>query len=112
MAIKIGRVVTYGGETPPSKSLNLLITWSREKRYICTSTRPITSKLGRLVTYGRKSPPTKSCHLLTRHHVTNVKRYICMSAIPMATKLGRVVTFSGGTSTKSRDLLIAWSRDK
>ena len=31
MATKIGGVVTYGGGSPPSKSHDLLITWSRDK---------------------------------------------------------------------------------
>ena len=39
--------------------------------------------------------------------------YICSSAILMTTKLGRVVACSGGTPTsKSRALLITWSREK
>ena len=41
------------------------------------------------------------------------KSSIYSSTIPMATKLGRVVSCKGGTlPSKSRDLLIAWSRYK
>ena len=41
------------------------------------------------------------------------KTYICTSAISMATKFGRVVICEGWTQpSKSRDLLILWSRDK
>ena len=43
----------------------------------------------------------------------NEKPYICPSATPMTTKLDREVICSGGTPpSKSRDLLITWSRDK
>ena len=31
MATKLDRVATFGGGTPPSKSCDLLIIWSREK---------------------------------------------------------------------------------
>ena len=31
MATKLGKVVTCGGGNPPSKSCDLLITWSRDK---------------------------------------------------------------------------------
>ena len=43
----------------------------------------------------------------------NENPYICPSSLPMATKLERVVTCSGETPpSKSRDLLITWSREK
>ena len=67
MAIKLGRVVTYGWKTPPSKSHDLLITQSLDKlnkTYICTSTIPMVTKLGKVVTYGGGMPHNYSRDLL------------------------------------------------
>ena len=48
-----------------------------------------------------------------RDNVANVKPYICFYPIPVATKLNRVVPCGGGIPTsKSRDLLVTWPRDK
>ena len=74
---------------------------------------PIATKLSRVVTCGRMTPLSNPCELLICGHVTNIKLYICTSAVHMTTKLDRVVTCSGGTQpSKTRDLLITWSRDK
>ena len=62
LATKLARVVTYGWETPTTKSCDLLIKWSYDKRkktYIYTYTIPMAIKLGRVVTQGWKTPPTK-----------------------------------------------------
>ena len=67
MTTKLGRMVTYGGGSPPSKSPDLLITWSRDKlkKYIYTYTIPMATKLGRVITYTGRMPPTNSSNLLT-----------------------------------------------
>ena len=65
--LKLGRVVTGDGGTPPSKSSDLLIMWSYgkwEKTYIYTYTISMTTKLGRAATYIGWNPPTNLRDLL------------------------------------------------
>ena len=52
MAIKLGRVVTYGQQTSHTKSRYLLIKWSRDKckTLYLTSKISLVTKLGRVVT--------------------------------------------------------------
>ena len=116
MATKFGTLVPCSGGNPPSKSRDLLITWSRDKlKHLYLHFHN---------TYGHQTwqggnLPLEDPTYLVRWSFDNVatwqiqETYICSSAIPMATKLGRVVACGGGTPTsKSRALLITWSRDK
>ena len=59
---KLSRVVTQDEETPLPKSLDSLISWSRNKlkKRISTFTRPINSKLRSVVFLDEGTPPTKS----------------------------------------------------
>ena len=59
MATKFGKVVTYCQKTPPTKSCDFLIKWSRDKSktLYCTSAIPMVTKLGRVVTC-RDGTPT------------------------------------------------------
>ena len=60
MATKLGKVATYCRKTPPTKSRDLLITWSRdkqEKTSICTFIIPLAAKVGTVVTYNRGRCP-------------------------------------------------------
>ena len=61
------RAVTYSLKTSPTKSHDLLMTWSHDKLkpYICTSAIPMVTKLGRVVTCGGKTVTSKSCDLLS-----------------------------------------------
>ena len=63
MAAKLGRVVIYGWKTLPTKSCDLLITWSRDKwkeTYTYTYTISMVTTLEKVVTYTGRSPPTNS----------------------------------------------------
>ena len=116
MATKLGRVVTCGGGTPPSKSRHLLIPWSRDKfrKLISTLLQYLWpwNLAGCQLTVGRSHIPSQMT-FWSNGHVTNIKTYICTPAIPMATKLGRVVTWGRGTQpSTSGELFITWSRDK
>ena len=89
-----------------------VITWQMIKSYNWTSTIPMATKVGWVVTYGRKTHTLSYMTFWSHGHMSNIKLYICTSAILMTTKLGRVVTCGGGTQhSKSRDVLITWSRD-
>ena len=59
---KLSRVVTQDEKTPLPKSLDSLISWSRNKlkKRISTFTRPINSKLRSVVFLDEGTPPTKS----------------------------------------------------
>ena len=116
MTTKFGRLVTCSGRNPPSKSRDLLITWSRDKlKHLYMHFHN---------TYGHQTwqgdnLPLENPTYLVRWPFDNVATwqiqeiYICSSAILMATKIGRVVACGGGTPTsKSRALLITWSREK
>ena len=116
MATTTGRVVTCDTGTPPSKSCDLLIMWSRDK---CKSLY-----LHFRIIYGQKTwqsgilrwddPIFKVTWTLDYVVTWQMKKiYIYPHTIPMATKLGRVVTYIGGIpSTTSYNLLISWSREK
>ena len=94
-----------------------MVTWSHvtnKKRYISTSTRPMTAKLDKVEVYSKGSPPIESFDTLitwSNYHMTDEKRYILTFARPMATKLDRVVGSTAGLlSIKSLNLLITWSQ--
>ena len=105
MAIKLGRVVTYGQKTPHIKSRYFLIKWSREKcktwyLHFCNIYNHQTWQSGNL---HWKDPSFKA--MWSRDKWT--------STILLATKLGRVQTYDQKTlQTKLHDILISLSRDK
>ena len=76
MISKLARVVTCSGETPSSKSHELLIMWHviNEKTYICTSIISMTTKLGRVVTYGWKPHLLGHVTFWSRRHMANEKK--------------------------------------
>ena len=116
MATKFDMVVTYCWKTPPTKSCDLLITWSHDKCKILY--------LHFRNTYGCqiyqsgnlrwRDPNFKVTWPFDYVDTWQMKKpYICTSIILMATKLGRVVTYGWKTPpTKSRELLIMRPRDK
>ena len=116
MATKLGKMVTYCWKTPPTKSCDLLIKWSRDKCKILY--------LHFRNTYGHQTwqsdnlpwgDPNFKIRWPFDYGVTwhMKKTYICTSTIPMATKFGRVVAYVWKTLTiKFCDLLITWLLDK
>ena len=93
-----------------------MVTWSHvtnKKRYISTSTRPMTTKLDKVEVYSKGPPSTESFDTLltwSSYHMTDEKCYISTSARPMATKLYRVIGSNvGSLSIKSHNLFITWS---
>ena len=113
MATKLGRVRTCSWGTPPLKSRDLLIKWSRGKFKKLISSLSQYPTIGRVVTYRRKTHIHSQVIFWVHGHVTNLKTYICSLAIPMATKLGREGTCGWGSPpSKSCIVLIMWSRDK
>ena len=65
-----------------------------KKRYISTSTRPMTAKLDKVEVYGEGSLSIESfiaSITWSSYHMTDEKRYISTSAKPVATKLDKVM---------------------
>ena len=101
--------------------LDSMITWSYEvtwlikKRYISTSTRPITAKLYKVGVHGKGPPSIKSFWHFddwSCYHVADEKRYISTSARPMTTKFNKVVDSNASLlSIWSQNLLITWSHN-
>ena len=116
MAIKIGRVVTYGGENSPWNSHGFLITWSGDKSKKPISALPQYLWLSNVVEWSvnvRRPHIPSQVAFWSCGHVTNLKPYISTFAISVANKLRRAV-FCGewNQPSKSCELLITWSRDK
>ena len=84
MATKIGRITTWCGGTPLSKSCDLLITWSRNKlkKHICSSTIPMAFKLGRIVTCSGGTLPSNSRDLLIEWSRDKFKKNIYTYTTP------------------------------
>ena len=116
MATKFDKLLTWSEGNPPSKSRDLLITWSRDKlKHLYLH---FHNTYGHQTWHGGNLL-LKNPTYLVRWPFDNVATwqiqeiYICSSTIPMVTKPGRIVTCSGETPpSNSRDLLITWSRDK
>ena len=66
MAIRLGRVVTYGQKTPHIKSCYLCSSgfMTNVRSYICTSAISMTTKLDRVVTCVGRTPASRPCDLL------------------------------------------------
>ena len=90
-----------------------MVSWihvTNKKRYISTSTRPMTTKIDKVGVYSKGPTSVESFDALITwpsYHMTDGKRYISTSVEPMATKL--VGSNAGILSIKSQNLLITWS---
>ena len=115
-ATKLGRVVTCGWGTPPSKSYDLLIMWSHDKcKNLYLHFRNIYSHQTWQSSNLRSGDPIFKVMWTFEYVVIWEMKKTCIYTytIPMATKLGRVVSYIGGIpSTTSRNLLISWSCEK
>ena len=89
-----------------------MVSWihvTNKKRYISTSTRPMTTKIDKVGVYSKGPTSVESFDALITwpsYHMTDGKRYISTSVEPMATKL--VGSNAGILSIKSQNLLITW----
>ena len=104
-------VVTYGGGTPPAKWRELLITWSiiSEKNLYLHFQNTYSHQNWQ--TYGRKTSPAKSHDLLTTWSCDNCKTlymHFCNTYGYQTWESGNLQW--GAPPSKSRELLIMWSR--
>ena len=90
MAIKLGKLVTYGEVNTPMKSDVPLITWLHEvtwkTKILSSSGRYMTTKPWRVLTYGKTKPIVKlhgSDNMIARGHVSDRKLNISSSRRPI-----------------------------
>ena len=99
MAIRLGRVVTYGQKTPHIKSCYLLFKWFHDKcKILHLHFRDVYDHQTWQSSNLHWTDPSFKAMRPFDHVITwqTKKNYICISTIHIATKLGRVVTYIGG----------------